>query len=286
MPSSLATNVRTYSLFGELGDLPDVVHCETIAARSQVNDWELASHRHARLHQVLLLAGDGGRAVLDGRPIDLTAKSAVNVPIGSIHSFSFTPGTQGWVVTIAAEMLEAALGEAEDVRQVLKRPGSFASDAALRAVIERLFSEYAARDFGRAQMLRALCGELLGQVARALPRSGDSAARTNVLFRRFEALLDARVAERHSVADYAAALGISPVHLSRIARAATGKPASWLIEERLIREARRNLIYTNLSVATIAYTLGFSDPAYFSRIFTRATGLAPRRFRERVLRGS
>ena len=95
---------------------------------------------------------------------------------------------------------------------------------------------------------------------------------------------DERFAERQSVSDYAAALDITPVHLTRIARAATGKPASRLIEERLVREARRNLIYTNLSVATIAYTLGFSDPAYFSRIFTRCTGLAPRRFRERVLR--
>ena len=57
------------------------------------------------------------------------------------------------------------------------------------------------------------------------------------------------------------------------------------LEERLIREARRNLVYTNLSVSRIAYALGFEDPAYFTRVFTRATGTAPRAFRQRLAEG-
>jgi AraC family transcriptional activator of pobA len=54
-----------------------------------------------------------------------------------------------------------------------------------------------------------------------------------------------------------------------------------LIVERIIREARRNLVYTNLPVSTIAYALGFNDPAYFSRLFSGETGLSPRGFREK-----
>ena len=52
--------------------------------------------------------------------------------------------------------------------------------------------------------------------------------------------------------------------------------------DRVIREARRNLVYTNLPVSTIAYALGFNDPAYFSRIFSASTGLSPRSFRDKV----
>ena len=51
--------ILSYNLFGEVRDLPDVVHCETIAARSVLHDWEFAPHRHARLHQVLLIARGG-----------------------------------------------------------------------------------------------------------------------------------------------------------------------------------------------------------------------------------
>ena len=51
--------IRSYSLFGESQHLPDVLHCETIAERSALHDWELAPHRHTRLHQVLLITSAG-----------------------------------------------------------------------------------------------------------------------------------------------------------------------------------------------------------------------------------
>ena len=86
------------------------------------------------------------------------------------------------------------------------------------------------------------------------------------------------------MSDYARNLAVTPTHLSRVTRAATGLSASRLIEERIIREARRNLVYTNLPISTIAYELGYDDPAYFSRVFSRATGMSPRAFRTRGLR--
>jgi len=99
------------------------------------------------------------------------------------------------------------------------------------------------------------------------------------LQRRFEALVDAHFLKHWSVADYACALAVTPTHLSRVSRRTTGLPASRIIEERLVREARRLLTYTNITVTQIAYELGYIDPAYFSRVFSRATGLSPRRFR-------
>ena len=90
-------------------------------------------------------------------------------------------------------------------------------------------------------------------------------------------------AARHlSMKEAAAELSVTPTHLSRLTRSATGQSASHLILERVIREARRNLVYTNLPISTIAYALGFNDPAYFSRIFAAATGLSPSSFRRKV----
>jgi AraC family transcriptional activator of pobA len=84
------------------------------------------------------------------------------------------------------------------------------------------------------------------------------------------------------VSDYARALSVTPTHLNRITRAASGDTASHFILNRMVREARRNLAYTNLPVSTIAYALGFEDPAYFSRVYAAATGLSPRAFRARI----
>jgi AraC family transcriptional regulator, transcriptional activator of pobA len=277
-------SIQTYNLFGEAGDLPDVVHCETIAARSVLHEWEFAAHRHARLHQILLVARGGGQATLEGRVHPLRPMRAVNVPVGHVHGFSFTRGTQGWVLTVAAEMLDEVLTPEEGLRRVLAQPAVVRGTPQMRSTMAQIFSEFAGRHFARAHLLRALSAALIGLVAREMAgkQNAPDAASKADLFRRFEALLEQHFLKHWTVSDYATALSITPTHLSRLARAATGHAASHLILERVIREARRNLVYTNLPVSTIAYALGFDDPAYFSRLFSGATGLSPRRFRDKI----
>jgi AraC family transcriptional regulator, transcriptional activator of pobA len=281
-------SIQTYNLFGEARDLPDVVHCETIAARSVLHEWEFAPHRHARLHQILLIERGGGQASLEGRSHPLRPMLIVNVPVGHVHGFTFKRGTQGFVLTMAAEMLDEVLTPAEGLRRVLAQSTVVRGTAAMRHAMEQIFAEYAGRHFARAHLLRALSAALVGLVAREmadLDTAPEGSAGSD-LFRRFEALLEQHFLAHWSVSDCATALSITPTHLSRLARAATGHAASQLILERIIREARRNLVYTNLSVATIAFALGFNDPAYFSRLFAGATGMSPRRFRDGIHAGS
>jgi len=280
-----ATNstIQVYNLFGESSELPDVVHCETIASRSVLHDWKLAAHRHARLHQVILIERGAGEATLDGRVHALRPMHVVNVPVGDVHGFNFVPGTQGWVVTIAAEILDETLLAPEGLRSVLSQCAVVRGTPQMRATMKQIFAEFAGRNFGRAHVLRALSASLIGLVARELARGRrEASAADSELFRRFELLLEQHHLERWSVSDYAGALSITPTHLNRITRAATGDTASHLVLNRMIREARRNLVYTNLPVSTIAYTLGFDDPAYFSRVYAAATGLSPRAFRAQL----
>jgi len=276
--------IPNYNLFGEADDLPDVVHCETIETRSRLHDWELAAHRHARLHQVLLLQGGSGLASLEDKRHPLPPGTLVNVPRGVVHGFSFAPGTTGLVVTFAAEMLDQSLRPGEGLQEILAIPLVAPAEEEITQTMTAIGAAFAGRDFARAQVLRSLAGLVLGQTARVIAAAGAPAGKPaqGDLLARFGALVDAHYPEQWGVADYAAALAVSPAHLSRVTRTATGRPASALIEDRLIREARRNLVYTNLSVSRIAYALGFEDPAYFTRVFTRATGLSPRAFRQRL----
>lgn len=285
--TSAARSIQTYNLFGEARDLPDVVHCETIAARSVLHEWEFAPHRHARLHQILLIESGGGQATLEGRTHPLRPMRVVNVPAGDVHGFTFKPGTQGWVLTVAAEMLDEVLTPAEGLRRVLAQPAVVRGTPQMRGGMQQIFVEYAGRRFARAHLLRALSGALIGLVARQMTgneSTPDGIVNTD-LFQRFEALLELHFLEHWTVSRYAGALSVTPTHLSRLARAATGHSASHLILERVIREARRNLVYTNLPISTIAYALGFNDPAYFSRLFSGATGQSPRSFRDKIHQG-
>lgn len=275
-------SIASYNLFGESTDLPDVVHCETIRARSVVHNWEFRPHRHGRLHQFLCIERGGGRVEIDGRVRDLTAGNVVNVPTGFVHAYRFVEGTEGWVVTVASEVLDQTLAEGEGLRPLLGRPALVQAEEDIPPLMRAIFAAFHGRDFARAHVLRAQVALLAGLVARRISHQGAQAAAETPLQRRFEALLEAHFTEHWSVADYAEALAVTPTHLSRVLREATGQPASAAIAERVIREARRNLVYSNLSVSEIAYALGYGDPAHFSRVFSRATGQSPRAFRAAI----
>ncbi len=278
------SNVQSYSLFGESTHLPDVLHCETIADRSVLHDWELAPHRHARLHQVLLVEKGGGSVTLDGKAHPLSQGSLVNVPPNHVHSFRFEKDTRGWVTTLADELMDELLVGVGTQRSEINQATVLQSDAFIAKTVQQIWLEFSSQEKARALMLRGLSGVLLAWVARQLAAAsiGDAQANDSVLVQRFKALIEQNFASHWKVSQYAKALSISPTHLSRLTRAANGMSALRMIEARLMREARRNLAYTNLSISSIAYTLGFSDPAYFSRVFTRDAGISPKAFRSQI----
>lgn len=285
MRDTAISAIQSYNLFGETRDVPDVIHCETIAARSVLHDWELAPHRHARLHQVLLVARGGGQVTIEGHHHRLRPGDLVNLPTGQVHGFSFRPGTDGFVVTFVSEFLDQALVPSEGLARVLVKPGMLRSTPRMRKVVTDIFVEYGARHYARAHILRALSATLLGHVARAFAaeRGAAAPARGADLVKRFEDLLDAHFLEHWPVARYAEALNVTPTHLTRVARETYGCPATHMIRDRMVREARRHLVYTNLSISQVAYALRFDDPAYFTRTFTQATGQSPRAFRRRIV---
>ncbi|MCW5690765.1 MAG: helix-turn-helix domain-containing protein [Pseudolabrys sp.] len=284
---SVLPAILSYNLFGEVRDLPDVVHCETLAARSVPHDWQFPPHRHGRLHQVLLIARGGGTATMEGRNYRLKAMTAVNVPAGHVHGYRFAKGTQGWVVTIATEILDEVLSAPDGLSRTLSEAALLRATPAMRRLMQEIFAEYGSRHFARAHVLKALSATLLGLVARELAaKASPGAPSANAgLVDRLSALIDEHYREHWPVARYAAALKVTPTHLSRLTREAFGCPASHMIRDRVVREARRQLVYTNTPVSKIAYALGFNDPAYFTRTFTVATGLSPSEFRDRVYAG-
>ena len=220
MRGTTRTAIQSYNLFGETRDVPDVIHCETIAARSVLHDWELEPHRHARLHQVLLIARGGGQITIEGQRHGLRPMDLVNVPIGQVHGFSFKPGTDGWVVTFVAEFIDQVLVPSEGLARILAKAGVLRGTPQMRKIATDIFSEFGARHYARAHVLRSLSAMLLGLVARALAAELGPDVRTpgTDLVRRFEELLDAHVLDHWPVARYADALTVTPTHLTRVVR--------------------------------------------------------------------
>jgi AraC-like DNA-binding protein len=83
-----------------------------------------------------------------------------------------------------------------------------------------------------------------------------------------------------SVSMMAAKLYISPRYLSDMLKAETGKTAIELIHLHLIGEAKNLLKGADQTIAEIAYTLGFENLPYFSRLFKKEVGLSPQQYKK------
>lgn len=98
---------------------------------------------------------------------------------------------------------------------------------------------------------------------------------------RYRELLEQHFREQKSLEFYARKIGISTQRLNLACKARVGRTASEVLHERTIIEAKRYLIYMEMTVAEVGFELGFEDPAYFSRFFSQRVGMPPGAYRER-----
>ena len=287
---SLQRTVPIYHLYGEIGQdiAPDLVHCESIASRSRLHNWEIQPHRHHGLFQMLWLAGGEASVELDGRQDTLSAGQVLLVPQHCVHGFRFSPEAEGEVITLSYvffERLQTGLGTTLHAMTAPAVCTLSRSDD--RKQIEMAFHSahqaYASRDPLGGLLLEAQLASLLVWLSRLLPRQEEEMplARGREHLAKFSQVIEAAFIHQPPLDYYADKLGISVAHLNALCRQLTNHSALSLIHARLGLEARRHLVYTSMPIKDIAEALGFSDPAYFTRFFKRQTGLSPAAFRIR-----
>ncbi|MDN3548710.1 helix-turn-helix domain-containing protein [Mucilaginibacter aquaedulcis] len=111
----------------------------------------------------------------------------------------------------------------------------------------------------------------------------DHLSRQEQLTKAFRNLLGIHFSHIKRPADYAKALHISTPYLNECIKNTTGQPISYHIQQRVILEAKRLLYHSNQSLKEVAASLGYDDYPYFSRLFTKVTGVSPVVFRRKNL---
>ncbi len=286
----MAKSVPTYNLYGEkAAKEPDFwLHCETVPSRSSLHRYEIGLHRHDSFFQILYISAGSGDALFDGGRWPLTPPAIVTMPPEVDHGFRFSRDIDGHVFTLLASHMRLAgevTGFASEPRLTLLDPGE-PDGAFIIATLERLAGEWTNRRSGRTDMMEAYLVSALTLAARQWGRdnpereAGETARRIEYL----DALIQQHFRSQKPAQFYARELGVSSTHLNRIVKGATGFTAHAYIGRKLIDEARRDLVFTQMPAQEIGLRLGFADPAYFSRYFLRETGQTPRAFRmaERV----
>lgn len=104
------------------------------------------------------------------------------------------------------------------------------------------------------------------------------------LIRQMDSYLDSRFADSRNglptVQELAGHLRVSARYLTDMLQSLTGQNTQQHIHDRLIEKAKTILTTTPLSIAEIAYQLGFEHPQSFNKLFKRSTNLSPGAFRK------
>jgi AraC family transcriptional activator of pobA len=288
--------VMSLPLFHLYGDPPDeqafdFIHIETISSRSSIHNWTIDIHRHSNLFQILVIERGGGKMRFEVTTATFAAPAAILIPARVAHGFWFQQSTEGWVLSFT-----------EDATQMFGNR-SRAATAPLDAV-EPLVPM---TDIEQVNRLSTLCAglqeELLlsregfrlathgylaliaTEVARLAAARGPSGAVTlqprDPIVDRLRELIEKNFRSERLLDFYAAKLAMTPDRLNNHVKRATGITAGHLIRQRVLTEAKRQLVFSNQSIHEIAYDLAFADPSHFIRSFRKYTGVTPQVFRAR-----
>lgn len=224
---------------------------------------------------------------------ELSPPALIIIPALTIHAIRFKPGTDGYVITVAPPFLQSALDDDPDLIDGFRVPVRFLSqqigdDIDLVGLFASLEHEFVWSAPSRRTAVKAYL-QLIAVAARRLLEQERarpvSAARDADTVMRFRELVEKHYRNHPSLEFYARKLGVTTARLNACCRVTTGKSSLALINDRLLTEAKRNLVYSDMTVSEIGSALGYADPGYFNRFFSRNVGLSPGRFRDSLLAG-
>lgn len=251
--------------------------------------WRTEPHAHPAYGQVIFVRSGRGVMNLEGSAVPFEAPCALLLPTECVHGLDYEIDVDRWVVTIEVAYLAQVNAKLQDFIQLWRSPrmiplGEMADGGEhFYSMVQNLKQESESSAVGHVIGTEALLTTLLLMLVREarLDQPGiEGETHNNVrLVDRFRKLIDQHYRDDLALLDYASMMAVSLVQLRAACASAGEQSPTKMIRARIITEAKRNLIFGEMSVEQIAFGLGFADAAYFTRFFRREVGQTPSQFR-------
>lgn len=231
--------------------------------------------------QIIYIAAGKGHFILDGKEVIVPAGSMVLFQPKQVQDYFYLgkDKTQVWFVHFTGR----------EVRNILRHYEIPTDGYILHTGISREYEDLFRRmrdelvrcSWGYEEMLTYLFRELLMTMHR---RMTENAPRVSGFIQdeidRARAFFDEHYNEEISIEQYAVSRNMSTSWFNRSFRSAVGtSPMQYILDVR-IRNAQTLLETTDYSVGNIASLVGYENPMYFSRLFRKAKGLSPSKYRK------
>lgn len=204
------------------------------------------------------------------------------IPAGQVFSIRYFDDCTGYMGGFNSDFMCSSGHSPHNAFASLRRWGyhkvSFSEQVAanVEGLLDRIYAENISTR--NTKIIKAYLVALFTEIEEATENgthTGDNAVCNSFL----ELVFD-NIGRNWQLADYASETNVSEEHLRKVVKRCTGKsPLEWINEARII-EAKSLLFNTLLSVNEVSQRVGIEDPAYFSRLFKKNTGITPVQYRE------
>ena len=257
---------------------PSAPRVVPVTRLAQGGRWRVEAMRALTEPCLLWFTRGQGRITLGGLTRGYGAHNAIFIPAGVMHGFEVGSQTQGAAVFFGHEADSALPRSAQHLR--IRDSGPQVELSGLIDSVAREIDSPKPGAARAAQMYLGLIGVWLERQAVLVPNEAQPSDAARRLVSRYAELLERDFRQGFGVADFAAALGVTATHLTRVCRQTCARSAHDLLQDRRLYEARRLLADTAAPVKDISDGLGFTSPAYFTRAFHARTGKTPSEFRK------
>ena len=256
-----------------------------------VNHFIEKPHSHD-FYLVLLITRGSGVHNIDFKEYKVEPGAMFVLIPGQVHQWSLSEDTDGFVLFFTRDYFLLDFNH-DRLRNLPFFNSAFGTpyllldpeqQESVSQLYEKINDEYQRHQLSYHEMIRLYLNVMLVELYRYHKLKHESkydlAYNYDLIqLNRFESLVDEYFKTHEGLPFYADKMSLSLKQLSYLCKKTVNKTPSEIIIDRIILEAKRLIIHSDMSISSIAVSLNYNDNSYFIRMFKKACGQTPDQFR-------
>ena len=239
---------------------------------------------------ILTITKGSGVHYIDSTKYKVQPGAMFIISPGQIHKWDLTQDTDGYVLFFTKKYFlldfnSERLTNLPFLQSTFSQPCILLEPTEVSQIISvfnKVEEEYSGRNLNYHELIRIYLNEIFIKLARFYSAKHSIKSVYNyelIQLNKFETLIDKYYKHHKPLSFYAEEMSISLKQLSYLCKKVLDKKPSEMLTDRLILEAKRLIIHSDLSITTISENLNFNDNSYFTRMFKKICNKTPDQYR-------